>query len=50
MKKIKEFHLNVYLPLFPGKKLIGSTSKNESDILVRRFELQCYLNELFSIK
>ena len=32
-KTINNYKLNIYLPLFPGRKLFSSTSEDESNIL-----------------
>ena len=34
-KTINNYKLNIYLPLFPGRKLFSSTSEDESNILKR---------------
>ena len=34
-KTVNNYKLNIYLPLFPGRKLFSSTSEDESNILKR---------------
>ncbi|KRX08134.1 Phox homologous domain [Pseudocohnilembus persalinus] len=44
------FYVEIYLPVFPGRKMFGSTNKDESDIVQRRNDLNFYFNELLSIQ
>ena len=48
-KKIKEYHLDVYLPIFPGRKLISKTNNDSKKIEGRKTELQSYFNDLLKI-
>lgn len=34
-KTVDNYKLNIYLPLFPGRKFFGSTNEDESNILNR---------------
>ena len=39
VKKTKEFNIEVIIPSFPAKKLIGSTYNNDQDILYRKIDM-----------
>ncbi|KAL4482823.1 hypothetical protein ABPG72_022383 [Tetrahymena utriculariae] len=48
-KKIKEYRLDIYLPIFPGRNLIQKTNNDLKKIEGRKLELQQYFNDLLKI-